>query len=719
MAAAPVTTEDPKKTDTTASSTAAPVDQSVTAAPANPTPVSAPPVTSSNANDMATESSQTTAAPPVQTDSLANQAAAAASAGKAANSASTAASKAGESQSKAQAAVTSTASTTASKASGDTKKAAVVKTALEIQADALAAAPDTIKKMMEGDDPIATREFNMMINAVGPKNQLALEGMALKLKQQNLDGQGAGSALIEMMARDQGYEVDNLIGKISADSAKRLYDLNIWGFDKATEIQATINKNKRNDFDLALKNGQFDAAADIWEDIFPGVSFDVSAAKARDPVTQDMFTARTKLVDQLVSQGDAEGAKQAMLDLAKSNPEAFGFKTPEEAVASLQGVDFSKEAWANTSKFNNEVNEAIRVAALQGDRGSSMLAIDRYYANKLPGSADREGAAALSSMSLDEINAVLKANDKAPVTEQTKMTIGAEEFAKDKKYADEKSKANGANSTDLLLNQLIEFHPEIGIDPKLRDASRAWIFDNLAGAAVSADGNSVSGFSFKEGSGLPPWDNNSVSSHLYTTWPQATFNEDGSLKATNSEGGAPYTDTNPRGDVTTPIGAQNAVIDKNYEAYVMKTRVDPTTRLNRQDWYYATKGGTQVDPLEQFKTAEPLDTAKAVEDIKAKDRTNTPLTAAEEKIMLEAGAYPEYAVANLPVGAEQKAMVGQKVNLGGKVYKVTVQDYSRTGWSGGYAGDPRHTDWAELTANDGSKIYIYNGAQHTTPPKKV
>ncbi len=483
MAAAPLV---PEENNADAGATTPP-------APLNPTPVSQPPITASNANPLTTESSQTplTVQPPAPTAETAPAAP------------KTTISRAPMETPTMQTAAPQKAETP--KADTKTKTQTPVST-IDQQIEALAGSSDVIKSMMEGNDPIATREFNFLINGTGPKNQLILDALGMKLKQNNLDGQGAGDALLGMLARDQGFEVDQMIAKIGSDSATRIYEFNKWGFGKAQELAVAKNKMQHDDFDAAIKNGQYDVAAGIWGDMFPGIPFDVGAAKANDPAIQDAFNNRSAFVKQLIDQGDAEGAKNAMIALAKEFPQQFGFKTPEEAVASLSGLDYSKEVWENNIAQNNKVTTEIRTAALQGDRDSAMLSIERWYANKLPGAAESEGKSLLGSLSLDEINAALKANDKAPITEAEKGSLSASEFAKDYKYFTEKKKASGANATDMILDQIVNFHPEVGMNPAMKDAARAWIFDNLAGANVTPDGSSLAGFTFKEGSTLPPWD---------------------------------------------------------------------------------------------------------------------------------------------------------------------------------------------------------------------
>ncbi len=83
------------------------------------------------------------------------------------------------------------------------------------------------------------------------------------------------------------------------------------------------------------------------------------------------------------------------------------------------------------------------------------------------------------------------------------------------------------------------------------------------------------------------------------------------------QGGNPYSDEKKRGDLTTSGGRFTAAVDKNYEQYVMDTRSDPSSRLGRTEWYYATKGGQSVQPATKSTTTPtptttPTSTAPAL-----------------------------------------------------------------------------------------------------------
>lgn len=86
------------------------------------------------------------------------------------------------------------------------------------------------------------------------------------------------------------------------------------------------------------------------------------------------------------------------------------------------------------------------------------------------------------------------------------------------------------------------------------------------------------------------------------------------------------------------------------------------------------------------------------------------------------GDIASYDPKNLPIGADNRNLIGKTVSIGNDAYKVTDNSYERTSWDYGGGGTPRarHTDFAEITSMDGkSKKYVYNGAIHDSPPKAV
>lgn len=472
-----------------------------------------------------------------------------------------------------------------------TTKPAATKDVQQASLDSLAPVTDTIKKMMEGDDPIAKIQYNQILNGVGPKNQAVLQGLGMKLAQSNLDGQGAGNALLEMMARDNEYEMGQLMSNVASDSAKRLADMNQWGFSKANEIYTQMQTQKRRDLEDAIKNGQFDTASSLWSDIYPGVPFDMGAAKASSPMATANFNSRMKIVDQFVSQGNAEQAKQMMDKLAEDMPEMFGFPNdPAAAKAAVAGIDFTTEAWQNNLAAQDTASKAARVAALQGDAAGVSSAVDQIFSHMTPVAVEGIATSAVKTRSLDEINKILAAAGMAPVASTDEAAlIDKQKLAKAVKSYD-LMQASKRDVVDNLLDTFTKADPAIGIDPVARQAAKAWLAMHAYGIATDPNTGAVTNFTLDD-KATPPWDPSSPQAYMFNDWPVATFNPDGTVASRVYNGLTPYSDDYKPGDLTTAKGKEDARLDKAYEQYVFSTPADQ--RLSMEQWYYATAGGNK------------------------------------------------------------------------------------------------------------------------------
>lgn len=548
------------------------------------------------------------------------QKAAAAGAAAGASASSAAAGQAGQKQQSAQAGATAAASQAATKPVKPAVPAAS-KTSASATLDTLAPVMATIKSMLEGDDPIAKIQYNQILTGSGPRNQALLQGMGMKLKQANLDGQGAGDALLAMTARDQGFETSQLMANVSADSAKRLYDMNLHGFDKAIEIQQEQDRQLRTDLSAAIANGQFDTASQLWSQVYPGVPFDQGAAKAASPTATANFNSRMKLVDQYVSQGDATNAKAVMDKLAEDMPEMFGFPNdPAAAKASVAGVDFTTEAWQNNQKAINDASAAARTAALQGDTTTLSSSVDQLFAKMTPAAVESIATSAVKSRSLDEINQILAASNMSPVASTDEAALlDKTKFAKAVKAFDLTKDAK-KGVVDGLLDTFAKSDPAIATDPAARTAAKAWLDAHAYALANSADGTSATLDPSKLNAGdVPPWDVSSPQAYLYYSWPVASFNADGSLSGTPTiEDPIPYNNEYKPGDLTTAKGKEDARLDSAYQQYKMNTPASDL--MDIKTWYFATAGGQKPPDVTKLPTSlssayqAKLDAAKAVKD---------------------------------------------------------------------------------------------------------
>lgn len=517
---------------------------------------------------------------------------------------------------------------------GSTAKAGTTaKTGTSAALDVLSPVNDTIKKMLEGEDPIAKIQFNQILTGNGPRNQAVLQGMRMKLQQNNLDGQGAGDALLAMMARDAEFKDSDLRAAVSADSAKRLYDMNVHGFDKAIEIQQERDRLLRSDLSAALANGQLGAAKELFGEVFPGIPFDEAAAKAASPQATANFNSRMKLVDQFVSQGNAEQAKAVFEQLAKDMPEMFGFPNdPAGAQAALAGVDFGTEAWQANLEASNKASAAARTAALQGDMNALSTSVDQIFAKMTPAAIEGMASSAAKSRSLEEINQILEASGMAPVASSDEAAmLDKTKFAKAVKSYD-LMKASKRDVVDGLLDTFAKADPAIAIDPAARQAAKAWLAMHAYGIATDPESGAVTNFTLDD-KATPPWDASSPQAYMFMDWPVASFNPDGTVAQRSYNGMTPYGDEYKPGDLTTAKGREDQRLDKAYEQYVFST--DPAERLDMNKWYYATAGGQKpadaklltgslkTEPVVEPKK-DPMVLAKEVTDAIAKGTALTP-----------------------------------------------------------------------------------------------
>jgi hypothetical protein len=607
---------------------------------ATPNPTTAGTTPNAAAKEAVSALAQPTPLPLTPAQEAAKAAAAGAGAGAAASSA--AAGQAGQAQQKAQADAQAAASKKAA------APPAAPKTTAQTALDTLSPVNDTIKKMLEGKDPIAAVQFNQILNNSGPKNQATLSALGMKLAQQNMDGQGAGSALLEMLARDQDYDVGQLQAQVASDSAKRLADMNTWGFQKALDIQQAQDKQVRDDLSTALANGQLDTAAGLWSKVYPGVPFDSGAAKAASPQQTASFNSRMKLVDQYVAQGDATNAKAIMDQLAGSMPEMFGFPNdPEAAKKAVSGIDYTSEAWANNIKFQSDATTAARTAALQGDMAGLSSSIDQIFSKMTPAAVESIATSAANTRPLDEINKILAASGMAPVasTDEAKM-LDKTQFAKAVKSYDLMANSK-KDVVDGLLDTFAKADPAIAIDPAARNAAKAWLAMHAYGIATNPDTGAVTNFTLDDKS-TPPWDASSPQAYMFMDWPVATFNADGSVAQRSYNGMTPYSQDYKPGDLTSPKGKEDSRLDKAYEQYVFSVPADE--RLPMESWYYATSGGTKdvnkdslTGSLKPDNTPDP----QKVAALQQKVVSGGQLTDDDIKLAIASKAIPSYTASSV------------------------------------------------------------------------
>ena len=268
-------------------------------------------------------------------------------------------------------------------------------------------------------DPIKTAQVNEMIANFGPQNQSAMDSMVPNLKQQGLDGSGAGNAMMLLMARGNRAQMSEMVGRLNTESAQRITDMNKWGAEFGLRMRSQINneiqtefQNQAGLFSLAVEAGDevamkeaafnmgipnidtakfktlsdFETAQVIFSfahDLgIPSISgglikdatgLDIDTSGLTNPADQAAFEQRAAFIESKISNPEAK--KAAYLELAAQYPGAFG------------GFEDTEEGRAAAEAFVNSLDVSESGAAAQTQKE----AIDLWRAESIIDNPNMEG----------------------------------------------------------------------------------------------------------------------------------------------------------------------------------------------------------------------------------------------------------------------------------------------------------------------------------------
>lgn len=157
-----------------------------------------------------------------------------------------------------------------------------------------------------------------------------------------------------------------------------------------------------------------------------------------------------------------------------------------------------------------------------------------------------------------------------------------------------------------------------------------------------------------------------------------------------------------------------------------------TVQQDAEDWIGRTtdlKAGTpeytkavrdRMYELDKAQQQPVTDATKQADKaaIEEKIRAGEKLTEKEQTAGVKNGAIPEYTAGNLPKNKLGADLIGKPINIGGTVYTYVQGSRTRTG-AGTFTNQERHTDYAEVKNASGASLYVYDGAIHDRPPKKI
>lgn len=179
---------------------------------------------------------------------------------------------------------------------------------------------DAITKLMDEwasgniKDEVFNRSVNEFVGNISLYNQTQIEDLQKTIASDPNITQGAGIGLLQMMARNQGYDAGQMLSKLSVENAKRILEMQRFGINRALDLERTQYDRKRTAIEDAIQLGDYDGAAGLATDMFrkqfPGIPITITGDMVRN---RDLdFIERTLdinmgLVGTQIENGDFEG----------------------------------------------------------------------------------------------------------------------------------------------------------------------------------------------------------------------------------------------------------------------------------------------------------------------------------------------------------------------------------------------------------------------------
>lgn len=453
------------------------------------------------------------------------------------------------------------------------------------------------KNWMSGtSDPAIRTAMNRALDQVGLHNQAAMDALKMQINQDpTLRGQGAGLAMLNSMARDQNFKVDDIIANMSEKNLERMVNMQKYGFEAGMKIEGLQFERRQELADNLIESGDYSGAAAILqqnaENIAPGMGLHISAEslKNRDPFEINRVSNMLSLVKDL-AKTDPAAATSLLNSMIAGNPTLKSW-LPEGITAEQMITSIASGQTAANAGAADTVRTSIREdIANGGDYGMvSSRMVDLF---KLQGrDATKEG----STLTLERINEIREGEGLPPILDKAELDeIDFEELGyKNQFYADQ-AKANEApwqstydaimkssdavkfldpalfvNGTDALKDFLI--NQSLGIDE--------YDFDPATGTLVPTASSTVT----------VPWEDPKRFSMFYHM-PLATFDADGKVIGTDfSLGGSAFSTASPKNENDTALQPKYAA----YLSEMASKGTQGTVPLSAPEWYFATAGGTK------------------------------------------------------------------------------------------------------------------------------
>ncbi len=168
------------------------------------------------------------------------------------------------------------------------------------------------------DDKVFRTTANRAILQMGLNNQAETDALQMRINQDPaLKGQGAGAALLSIMAANQNFSADQMFGELAQSAQEKILDMQKYGLQQGIHVNQMRRENDYRKLGLLQDAGDFAGAAALAAKIadFPGVTISPSnftASRAR--TSED--------AQNLINAGNYEGAAAKLSQLTGTKVDA-------------------------------------------------------------------------------------------------------------------------------------------------------------------------------------------------------------------------------------------------------------------------------------------------------------------------------------------------------------------------------------------------------------
>lgn len=454
------------------------------------------------------------------------------------------------------------------------------------------------------DDPIFRNAANRAILDMGLMNQAESDALHMQINQDpTLRGQGAGFAMLQMMARNQNFKMDDILGQLSGESMKRILDMQKYGFEAGVKLDELHRGRASEDIKLLMESGNFAGAAAAINDRmgkdYPGLNIQVDAKtiEGRDSQSLEEFQSQMGVIEKMAKTNPA-GAQALLQGLMADGRFSKWFPAGSNAADLIKSM--ADDNVIKNLKDANELGTAINSLIQSGKTYEDTLKSIQSFFTLAGIDPTKKG----QGLTLEEINKIrdqqglsefkLGPDGKTIVDDQGNPLDSKdyEELGYQKEFYDRKAKADQApwqQFTDMMMQS--EWGKRILANPDLYPNGKSSVESYVQGlflGGYTIDPNS--GMPIPKNSGQPPWEDPKMYWQFYS-WPLAHFDSDGKVtldangKPVFDMGGDPYgMEINGQKVMSSP---EDAMMDTKYQSYL-----HAGGKLTALAWYFATAGGT-------------------------------------------------------------------------------------------------------------------------------